>query len=500
MTQSEVYEVYRKKGVRLTAEMSPLLYKHFYARKTPIMVQIGYHMFDKAHVVMLTETGCIPKEAGAGILRALRQMDKEGVEKIRAELGGHMHCGEAYATKIAGPDAGGWIHCGRSSGDLGAVAHRIAIRDFELRVMNQLIQIRETFLERAEEHLETIMPGYTHLQHAEPITYGFYLLSWIHQFERDFGRFFDAYRRTNISPAGCAILTTTDFPLDRARTQELLGFDGMYTNAKDGIWSMDHLSEAMGALMTGAGTVARLADDLNIWHSSEFGMVEHPDEFCGTSSIMPQKKNPYGTECVRGLASNVIGQVVGFWASTKAQSDSCEMVVMSPSHVYEAFESYLGALEIIGGVVSGLKLDKDQMRKRAGMFWAQASTLANVITREKNLPFRVSHQIVGVLVRIAYEERKSPEDITPEMVDRAYMEISGRKLNLSQDALRQALDPETVVRNRGLIGGPSPDETAADVVRVRESLAADHKNLNAFQERLIRSQEQLEKAIDLIIA
>src|SRR5690606_32488574 len=128
-------------------------------------------------------------------------------------------------------------------------------------------------LRKAQEHVHTVMPGYTHLQHAEPITLGFYLLSFLHQFERDFERFKEAYRRTNVSPAGCAILTTTNFPINRERTAELLGFDDTFTNAKDAIWTQDHYWEYMSAMVGSAGVLGRLADDLNVWHSSEFSMV-----------------------------------------------------------------------------------------------------------------------------------------------------------------------------------------------------------------------------------
>ena len=161
------FEVYRKKGVRLTAEMSSLLNRYFYM---PMKGKgwKGFQMFDKAHTVMLTEEGIIPREAGIKILKALRQIESEGIQKVREELGGGMHCGEAYVAKVVGPEVSGWIHCGRSSGDLGGVAYRVDARDAIVELMKELIKIRGTFLKKAKEHVDTVMPGYTQLQHAEP--------------------------------------------------------------------------------------------------------------------------------------------------------------------------------------------------------------------------------------------------------------------------------------------------------------------------------------------
>ena len=495
-----------ERGFRLTTEMSPLLYKYYYAPVTGKAMWEGFqkfkgfHMFDKAHTVMLTEEGIIPKEVGIKILKALRQMEREGVVKAREELGGHMYCGEAYVTKVLGPEIGGWIHCGRSSGDLVGVSYRIDARDAEIVIMRELIKIRKTFLKKAEEHIDTIMPGYSHLQHAEPITFAFYLLSWVHQFERDFERFQEAYRHTNISPAGCAILTTTDFPINRKRTQELLGFDDIYTNARDAVWTIDYLLEVLAALVGTAATLGRLADDLEIWHTSEFRLIEQPDAFCGTSSIMPQKKNSLGTECIRGLNGDVIGNVMSFLAVTKGQSESGESWAMAPFYLYNATESCLAALQIMDGVMKDLKVNKEIMKERAGMFWTQASTLANTMVRERKIPFRTAHQIVGGLVRIAYEEGKRPEDITPEMVDKAAKEFGGQLLSLSEEVLREALDPASIVKSKKAIGGTAPERVEEDIISSRKRIEGDEKVVATLETKLATAEKKLEAAIDEIVS
>jgi len=494
-----VHEVYRKKGVRLSAEMSPLLYKYFYA---PMKGKAwkGFHMFDKAHTVMITEDGIIPKAAGTAILKALRKMEAEGVERVRESLGGHMHCGEAYATMTAGPELAGWMHVGRSSGDLQAVGARVDARDFEIAFMKNLIRLRQTLLRRAEEHLDTVMPGYTHLQHAEPITLAFYLLSFVHQLERDFERFQGAYRRTNLSPAGCAILTTSDFPINRERTRALMGFDALMTNAKDAIWTMDYLTECLGCILGTAGVLTRLADDLCIWHSSEFGMVEIPDEFCGTSSIMPQKKNPYGTEAVRGLSGDVAGSAMAFFAQTNHQSDSCEMLTMAPLCLYQAADRCLAALQIIDGVVHGLKVNRGVMAVRAGRYWAQATSLANTLVQEKQLPFRSAHQIIGVLVRMAYDQGRAPAEVSAEMLDEAARQVTGQPLGLEETRLREALDPSVIIRSKKAIGGTAPERVQEDLRSSLARVKEEEQIVVGIESSLTQAEKELEAAIDAVLA
>ncbi len=494
----ETYEVYRKKGIRLTAEMSPLIYQYFYA---PMKGKAwkGFHMFDKAHTVMLMEEKIIPAKIGLEILRALKKMEAEGAEKIRESLGGHMHCGEAYVTKEIGPEYAGWIHCGRSSGDLQAVGARVDARDAELAVMKSLVQFQKTLLQKAEEHIDTLMPGYTHLQHAEPITFAFYLLSFQHQWERDFERFHAAFGHTNISPAGCAILTTTDFPINRQRTRELLGFDALYTNAKDAVWSMDFLIECLGAMACTAGGLSRLAEDLSIWHSSEFGMVEIPDEYCGTSSIMPQKKNPYGTEAVRGLYGDVAGNLMTFLTQTNHQSDACEMLTMTPLCLYQAQEKCLAAVQIMDGVIKDLKVHCEVMKNRTSMFWAQATSLANSIVKEKGLPFRLAHQIVGILVRMAYEEKKRPDDVTTEMIDRASVEASGKPLLLPPEMVSRALDPGAIVQSKKAPGGTSRERVQADLQTSRQKVERQENIIQEIERKLFDAEVKLEEAVQALI-
>jgi argininosuccinate lyase len=279
-----------------------------------------------------------------------------------------------------------------------------------------------------------------------------------------------------------------------------MGFDGLLTNAKDAIWTMDYLVECLSCIMGTAGILTRLADDLSIWHSSEFRMVEIPDEFCGTSSIMPQKKNPYGTEAVRGLSGDVIGSVMAFFAQTNHQSDSCEMLTMAPLCLYQAAERCLAALQIMDGVLRGLKVNREVMAERAGMFWAQATSLANTLVREKQLPFRSAHQVIGVLVRMAYDQGKAPGEVTAEMVDDAAREVTGQPVRLGEDRLREALDPSVIIRSKKAIGGTAPERVQEDLLGCLERVKEEEQVVAEIQSALARAERELEAAIDAALA
>ncbi len=244
--KQEEYRGFRTAGIRLTEELVPSLVSHRSDLIQPRLYTI--HMFDKAHVTMLTEEGLIPRSAGVAMLHALRKMEAQGVDQVRLRVQGGMHSGEQHLIRELGEAVGGWIHLGRSSGDLGEVAARLYMRDRLLEVMDRLAALRRILLDLAREHLNTVMPGFTHAQHAQPTTWGHMLLSWVSVLERDFDRLHSAFGRVNSSPAGGAILTGSDFNLNRHRAAELLGFSSVEKNTFDAVLSHDNYFEIMAAL------------------------------------------------------------------------------------------------------------------------------------------------------------------------------------------------------------------------------------------------------------
>ena len=233
----------RSPGIRMMEPLAPSVETQYDEKDTASVMT--YHMFDRAHLVMQAEEGLMPLHDAASMLVALRDMEEKGVDKVRREGGGGVHAAEQYLIRLLGYDVGGRIHLGRSTGDLSAVCRRVLQRNMLLELTRSLNNLRATVLQVAERNLDTVMPGYTTTQHAQPVTFGHQLMAWASILERHFQRAAMAYQRANQSPAGAAIMTGSNFPINRHRTAELLGFDGVIKNTFDAILSHDETVESM---------------------------------------------------------------------------------------------------------------------------------------------------------------------------------------------------------------------------------------------------------------
>lgn len=497
---SSTYRGFRTAGIRLREELVPSLVSH---RSDKIKDQLyTIHMFDKAHITMLTEKGFIPREDGRRLLIELRRMDEEGTsDEIRLTHGGGMHSGEQYLIRVLGEEVGGRMHLGRSSGDLGEVSTRIYVRDGLLQVMESILRFRETLIDIGEKHAATIMPGYTHAQHAQPTTYGHMILSWASVLERDMDRLRLCFTHMNRSPAGAAILTGSDFELDRHRVGALLGFDGVEKNTFDAILCHDNLFETASTLATLHMNLGRWCEDLMLYNTSEFGMIDFPDRFCGTSSIMMQKKNAYAPQYVKGAAAESVG---GLMTAYLVEKDPTSIPILDRAYSREAIgRSLRNIVRDIGWMnefMPELDLRTDLMKERAGMFWAQATDVAGALVREKGMNWRSAHQIVGILVRLCEERGIAPLETTVELLDEAAMLYHEKPAGLDEKVLRTALDPTLAVHRRTLYGGPAPSEVAARLEEYRSILAADRARFEAQRKSVEDGRKLLEEAIDAIIA
>lgn len=493
------YRGFRTAGIRLMEELVPNLVDHRSDRILPRLYTI--HMFDKAHLVMLTEEGLIPRADGVAMLKALRKMEESGVETVRLEVQGGMHSGEQYLIRQLGESVGGRIHLGRSSGDLGEVSTRIYIRDRLLEVMDKVIRLRRVLIDLSQQHLDTVMPGYTHAQHAQPTTWGHVLLSWASVLERDFDRLYLLFGHANRSPAGAAILTGSDFPLNRHRVAELLGFTSVEKNTFDAILSHDNLFETMSALAILHMNLARWSDDLMLFSTSEFNLIDFPDRFCGTSSIMMQKKNAYAPQETKGAAAETVGGLV---TAFLVEKDPTAVPILDREYTRQAimrsFEKLTRDLGWMIEFMPALKINKELMRERAGAYWAQATDVAGALVRDKGLPWRTAHQIVGILVRYTNERGIKPADVTPELLDEAAIEYMGQPVGLSVEVLRDALDPTAFVNRRTLYGGPAPREAGQRLSEYEAALSEDSRKLVAAREQVKRGAMALEQAIDRLLA
>jgi argininosuccinate lyase len=457
----------------------------------------AFHMFDKAHVVMLTEQGIIPKEDGAQILNAFRKMEEKGVIEVREEVGGEDHSGEAFLITELGWEVGGRIHVGRSTGDLATTSLHIVQREYILEAMVALLDAVEAMVEFAERHIEAITPMYSAgltvygscnlLQHAQVMTWGYYVMAFVRQFEREFQKLEAAYTLMQISPAGSAIGTGTDVPnFSRHRTMELLGFYDLYDNCYDAEKHEQYTLDSFAVLLTLSHVISGLFFDLLIYSTHEFGLVEPADRYCGTSSIMPQKKNPTAFRWLADLTVNVKARL---------------MEARSEDGMNRSWTDVINGLRMIPGIMETLKVDRERNKQLAGDFWTGAADLAAAIMVEKGLPWRTAHQIVATLVRLAINEGKLPKDVDAEFLDRAAVEYPdyGEPLGLSTEMIQRAMDPREMVNRRTLIGGPAPERVREQIAESKELLKKNRATMEANNRWLEEAADKLESSIDALI-
>jgi argininosuccinate lyase len=494
------YRGFRRAGIRLNEEMLPELGRLYASRTRPMLPVM--HAFDKAHAVMLVEEGLLSREAGAAILTALRQMEREGVEEVRARVGGGMHSGEQYLIRALGEEIGGRLHLARSSGDLSSVGINTLQRDRLLDVLEAVNRLRRLLLDLARQHTDTIMPGYSFGQHAQPMTLAHLWLSWAANLARDFDRLHGAYRRVNVSAAGAAIMVGSEFPVNRRRTAQFLGFDGVHENAADAILELtpdDSLDVPM-VLALLYHTLAKWADDLVLWSTSEFAFVDIPDRYCNTSSIMMQKKNVIGPAEIKGAAAEALGCVVTSYHALKGPTGlPITERYYALDMLWRVADHCLRDLGWFCELLPALVIRRQHMREQAWRHWATATDLAGALVRERDHPWRTAHQIVGILVRLCEERGLGPEAVTPALLDEAALAYHGQPAGLDGAAIRQALDPGRFIAARTLQGGPAPAESTRQADLLGTGLGADEDTVAAARGRIAEGARQLEAAIDRIV-
>jgi argininosuccinate lyase len=498
--------VYRAANIRLAEGVRPELAEVClpgpdetvlgrYARMAPQLA--AFHAFDKAHIVMLMEEGLLPVADARAMLRVLRGLEASDAVMQRHATAEHMHSGEAILTETLGAEVAGKMHLGRSSGDLLAVSFRYTLRERLMRMADGLNALRHVLLALAREHVHTVMPGHTHLQHAQPDTFAHYLLAYASAFDRDAERVRQFHARLNLSPAGAAILNGSEFALNRDRVANLLGFDGLALNTRDAVWGRDLEIEAHAITVLLAGNFNRLSEDLMLWSSPEFGLVECADGFCGTSSIMPQKKNPNALECLKGVVATATGYLVSTAMVHKNPSTVPVFEwVRSMSDAWRGYDEMNSALPLMSAILQTLTVHGDRMERSAGRHWATATDLAAALVRHAGLPWRVAHQVTGITVRMAVESGIAPDELTPHMVDAASQQHLGRPLHLPEDVIRAALDPRASVGRHRMPGGPAPERVQEALALHDASLAADEAWATSARSQVDAAAQRLEAAID----
>lgn len=434
----------------------------------------SYTRVDLAHAVMLVETGILSRERGAKLLSGLRTIHAMSVDEFPwlDNSNSFLVHVEHWLGHEVGEDIAGFLQTGRSRNDQDAAAERLFQRELILDLAEPLLGLVSSIIGQAESHADTLMPGYTHLQHAQPWTFGHYLLRHASILARDLQRLRDVYPRVNLSALGGAANAGTSWPIDRRRTAELLGHGGIVVNSCDaGEFARDHIEEVTAALSILAANLGRLATDLYLWSSFEFGYVEVADGLAGTSSIMPQKKNPHALERVKSVG----GQAAGWLATVMAcqrPAFSTDLDFTFADDVFGRFaEVTYGSIRLMDEVVRTITVHKERMAVNSDAYWSTTSHLADELVRMHDISFRSAHNIVAVFVRQALELRQTPHTVEARLLAAAGREVAGVEIDLDDVALRRMLDGRNFIETRASEGSVSPVEVRRHAAGLRKEVA-----------------------------
>ena len=446
---------------------------------------------DRAHVIMLAEQDIVDDVVAGDILAALADVEAAGHAALPE--GEDVH--EAIETAVIdrmGPD-GGRMHTARSRNDEVAACIRYRLREDLLAVAEATVTLREALIDVAEAHTETVMPGYTHLQPAQPTTVAHYLLSYGGAVARDTERLLGAYDRTNRSPLGGAAFAGTPFDIDRERTAALLGFDGVVANSMDAASARDFLAEGSTACATLATSLSGLAEDLILF--SNKGFLELSDAYASTSSIMPQKKNPDTLELTRGVAGDAIGEATGTLSLLKGLPRAYNRDLQrAHAGVFEVAGDVREATTVAAGAVATADWAVKTLAETAGDGFSTATGVADLLAAA-GMPFRTAHEVVAAAAE-TIDDADAPA-ATAATIEEAVRDVAGDSLSayVSRADVEAALDPVNSVADRDSAGGPAPDAVAEAITTAESAIDDDAAALEARRDRLAAAADRRETEV-----
>ena len=447
-------------------------------------------LVDIAHVLMLDKQKIIDREVTKQLLAALLQMHDNGIpEEVFDDRFEDVHAGiESLLIESLGADTGGRMHMGRSRNDEVVTCIRLKLREELLKQMTALLKVREVLIAIAEQNSESLMPGFTHLQHAQPTTLAHHLLSYEQAFSRDYDRLKEAYGRVNRSPLGAAAFASTGYPINREYTAALLGFDGIVENTMDAVATRDFALETLADLSILMANTSRLCEELIIWSTSFVKFVTLDDAFCSTSSIMPQKKNPDTAEIMRAKCGSVSGAFAGALMIVKGlpMSYNRDLQELTP-HIWRGMRDVKVSLRLLIDLLASAEFDRERMKEEARKGFSTATELADSLVRAYDIPFRTAHNIVGRAV--------AKGDLCLATLEEAAKDLdSGISLvqkGLTQDKIDEALDPAYSIALRKAPGGPAPVAVQGAVHDRKKQLDADSALVDQKLAKLTRAKEDL---------
>ena len=411
-----------------------------------------------AHSAMLAKQGIITdadRDAiHAGLKQVLAEIEAGSFQFSTALEDIHMNV-ESRLRDIVG-DPAARLHTARSRNDQVALDFRLWVRDAHDRTEAQITSLMRALLDKAEKHVATVMPGFTHLQSAQPVTFGHHLMAYVEMFGRDRSRIRDSRQRLNESPLGAGALAGTSFPIDRHMTAQTLGFDGPTRNSLDSVSDRDYAIEFLSAASICAMHLSRLAEEIVIWMTPQFGFIRLPDRWTTGSSMMPQKRNPDAAELVRGKTGRIFGSLIALLTMMKGLPLTYSKDMQEDKEqVFDAADTLELVLAAMTGMVEDLEPVPERMASAASAGYSTATDLADWLVRTLNIPFRDAHHITGRIVAEAERRDCALEDVPLDAMQAVEPRITAD--------IYQALGVDNSIRSRTSFGGTAPDRVSEQV-------------------------------------
>jgi len=430
-----------------------------------------------AHVTMLGKQNILPaddvEKIKDGLHRVLQRIRRGDVEFTIGDEDIHMNIEKALIDDVG--SVGGKLHTGRSRNDQVATDMHLWLRKRVVEFVDMLQKLQSALVEQAKANSDTILPGYTHLQRAQPILFAHHLMAYVSMFGRDIERLQDSYKRINVLPLGAGALAGTTFPIDRHFVAEQLHFDRVYENSLDAVSDRDFILEFLSHASIIMMHLSRLSEELILWSSTEFRFVELDDAFCTGSSIMPQKKNPDVPELVRGKTGRVYGNLVGLLTVLKSLPLAYNKDMQEDKEgMFDTVKTLQGALQLFAPMIATMKVNADVMRQAVNQDFSNATDIADFLVG-KGMPFRQAHEVIGKTVLYCIQEKKYLLDLKLE----EFKQFS----SLFDDRIYAVLQPEQVVNARNVYGGTAKEQVLAAIGRAESVLAETNAWVTEYAER-----------------
>lgn len=464
----------------------------------------SYLDLNKSHAVMLTKKGIISKDVAKEILRATQEMAAMGEQPafpMDPQLEGMYFNLEKYLIDHTSLEIGGQLHTARSRNDMIATLTRMDNRKVYFLVCEKLNQLRETMIAVAEKNKDAVLAGYTHQQPSEPITFAQYISGILAAFERDYARLSQVFTALNICPMGGGCMASTTWDIDTKLVSDLLGFEKPIDNSIDAVGSRDYVLAILGVLTVMGNTMSRMCTDLYNWSAPEFGYVEVDDSVAICSSIMPQKKNPYTLEYVRGRVGNILGYFVGGYSAIKntPYSNVCDAIGEGPRYLMVGLKDMVGCIELLIDTLGLISVNKDRMRENALGNFCTAAELANSLVRSDRISFRAAHAVVAQVVDYMLVHKLKANEINVSIVNDSFEKLFGRKTNMSEEQVKAALDPVAIAMAKIIIGGSAEKEVQRQLESRKQQLEADKKEVSERLAKVNAGKELLENEVNALI-